>query len=255
MLRDANTEYHGVSDSSQISSPRVPQQQRHNSLLEHAGLDDLEIFGNMAEPQASPMPTRPPRDLLKLRGPHMILPQTIMKHQDQHGSDSRSTKSAYQPFCGCRFGFGAAFSEISKLVHDLTLRLNERGKERYNYYTKKRQYVAVPNDNRRRTFKNRENEHTPLLSRPKQKQKVTRKPKVTAAAQKRVLIPEVNIESLLTSAAKADWLAQDDIQGPSLVSPTKICSEPIDFITGTSNAFKIFDHRTIINELPGTKVE
>ncbi|KAF8935026.1 hypothetical protein BGZ52_001873 [Haplosporangium bisporale] len=163
-----------------------------------------------------------------------------MKHQDQHGSDSRSTKSAYQPFCGCRFGFGAAFSEISKLVHDLTLRLNERGKELYNYYTKKRQYVAVPNDNRRRTFKNRENEHTPLLSRPKQKQKVTRKPKVTAAAQKRVLIPEVDIESLLTSAAKADWLAQDDIQGPSLVSPTKICSEPIDFITGTSNAFKIF---------------
>lgn len=230
MLRDANTEYHGASDKSQISSPRVPQQQSPNaSLLEHAGLDDLEIFGTMAEPQASPM-----------RGPHMILPQTIMTYRDRHGSDSQSTKSAHQPFCGCRFGFGAAFSEISKMVHDLTRWLNERIKEVYNHYMKKRQYVAVPNDNTRRTFKNRVNEHTPLLSRPKQKQKVARKTKLTAAVQKRVLIPEVDIESLLTSAAKTDWLAQDDIQEPSLAPQTKICSVPIDFGTGPSNALRIF---------------
>lgn len=241
MLRDStNTEYDGASDMSQISSPRVPRYQSPNaSLLERTGLDDLEIFGTMDKPQARTMPTRPSHVLLKVRGPHIILPQTTMRHRDDHESDSQSTKGAHQPFCGCRFG--AAFSETSKMVHHLTRRLNECGKEAYSHYTKKHHpYVAVPNDNIRKTAKNRVDEHTPLLSRPKQKQKLTRGPIATTVVQKRVLIPEVDIESLLNSAAKADWLVQDDIQRPLLTPQTKICSEPIDFSTGSSNALKIF---------------
>ncbi|KAF9336913.1 hypothetical protein BG006_006881, partial [Podila minutissima] len=227
----ANTQHPGTVGS----MSQYPHQNPIASLLEPAKLDDLEIFGTIAETSLTSAWSS--YDPPKSRGPQAISSgeSATNRHQNRHKPDNQSTKSSRQSFCGC--GFGTAFSEISNMIHR---RLSGCGKQVHGHYANKHQDIAIPNRDEDGAPNNSVDELTSLLTQPRKKKKAAHKPNVATKTKKiRVLTQEMVIDNMLTSATKADGLIHDDIQGSSTAPPSRICSVPVDFGAGPSNAPRI----------------